>query len=75
MKGLMRPYVERFLKVKTCSAGVKTSEECQQLNGAHRQRGSSIVIQPDETCKNPGMKEMSKLCLNSLWENLVRDLT
>ena len=63
----MKPYVERFLKMKTCNAGVKTAEECQQLNEAHRQLGLNIVIQPEETCKNPGMKEISKLCLNSLW--------
>ena len=67
LKGLMKPYVERFLKMKTCNAGVKTAEECQQLNEAHRQLGLNIVIQPEETCKNPGMKEISKLCLNSLW--------
>ena len=67
MKGLMKPYVERFLKMKTCNAGVETAEECQQLNEAHRQLGLNIVIQPQETCKNPGMKGISKLCVHSLW--------
>ena len=53
--------------MKTQHGGVKTAEECQHLNEAHRQLGLNIVIRPEETCKNPGMKEIAKLCLNSLW--------
>ena len=57
--------------MKTCNAGVKTAEECQQLNKAHRQLGLNIVIQPEESSNNPGVKEIVKLCLHSL--NIARE--
>ena len=53
--------------MKICNGGVMTAEEYQHLNETHRQLGLHIVIQPGETCKDPGMKEVAKLCLNSLW--------
>ena len=65
--GLMKEYVEKFLKIKTCNGGVLTEEECEQLNKEHKQLGLDIVITPGETSDNRGMKEIAKLCLNSLW--------
>ena len=53
--------------MKTCNGGVKTTEQCEKLNEEHRRLGLDIVIQPEETTNNPGMKEIAKLCLNSLW--------
>ena len=67
LNGLMKKYVEEFLKMKTCNGGVKTAEECEKLNKEHRDLGLDIVIQPDETANNPGMKAIANLCLNSLW--------
>ena len=63
----MKKYVEEFLKMKTCNGGIKTAEQCEKLNEEHRRLGLDIVIQPEETTNNPGMKEIAKLCLNSLW--------
>ena len=67
MTGLMKSYVEYFLKIKTCNSGVKNAEECKKLNASHHAIGLNIDIEPFETFKNPGMKEIAKLCLNSLW--------
>ena len=67
LTGLMKEYVEEFLKMKTCNSGVKTAEECEKLNEEHRRLGLNIVIKPEETANNPGMKAIAKLCLNSLW--------
>ena len=67
LTGLMKEYVEEFLKMKTCNGGMKTLEECKKLNEEHRRLGLDIVIQPEETSNNPGMKEIAKLCLSSLW--------
>ena len=53
--------------MKTCNGGIKTAEQCEKLNEEHRRLGVDIVIQPEETSNNPGMKEIAKLCLNSLW--------
>ncbi len=48
----MKPYVERFLKMKTCNAGVKTFEECQRGSlsalvdhyTAHPPRGEVVIM-------------------------------
>ena len=56
------------MKIKICNSGVKNSAECEQLNKSHTDLGLDIQISPDETSKNPGMKQIVKLCLNSLWE-------
>ena len=65
--GLMKKYVEFFLNIKTCNGGIKTAAECKLLNDEHAGLGLNIAITPEETSKNPGMKEIAKLCLNSLW--------
>ena len=65
--GLMKKYVEFFLKIKTCNSGVKNAVECEELNKSHTVLGLDIHISPGETSKNPGMKQIAKLCLNSLW--------
>jgi hypothetical protein len=44
-----------------------SEEECNKLNVEHKQFGLDILISPNETSNNPGMKEIAKLCLNSLW--------
>jgi hypothetical protein len=54
-------------KQKTCNSGVKNAEECNELNKSHTALGLDIHISPGETSKNPGMKQIAKLCLNSLW--------
>ena len=63
----MKSYVEKFLKMKTCNGGVLSEDECNKLNVEHKQLGLDILISPNETSNNPGMKEIAKLCLNSLW--------
>ena len=64
LTGLMKKYVEEFLKMKTCNGGVKTAEECKKLNEEHRRLGLDIVIQPEETPNNPGMQEIANSCWN-----------
>jgi hypothetical protein len=54
LTGLMKEYVEKFLKMKTCHGGVLTEEECEKLNKEHKQLGLGIVITPRETSDNPG---------------------
>ena len=46
-----------------------TKEECDRINHSHQQLGLNIYIKSEDTTKNPGMKALSKLCLNSLWGN------
>ena len=65
--GLMKDYVEFFLKNKIENNKHYTAEECKRINGSHKQLGFSFKIKSDDTCKNPGMKQLAKICLNSLW--------
>ena len=65
--GLMKDYVEFFLKIKIQNNKHYTPEECDRINQSHQNLGLDIKIQSEDTCKNPGMKALAKLCLNSLW--------
>ena len=65
--GLMKNYVETFIKLKVENSGKKTQEECDEVNKAHRDLGFEIEIKPENTMKNPGLRAIAKLCLNSLW--------
>jgi hypothetical protein len=65
--GLMKGYVEFFLKIKTCNSEIKTLEECNILNERNKKIGLDMHINPKDTAYNPGMKTIAKLCLNSLW--------
>ena len=49
--GLMKTYVEFFLKAKTCNGGVKNAVECDGLNKSHTALGLDIHISPGETSK------------------------
>ena len=46
--------------MKTQHGGVKTAEECQHLSEAHRQRGSNIVTQHEEPCKDLRMEDIAE---------------
>jgi hypothetical protein len=67
MRGLMKDYVEFFLKIKIENNKHYTPEECDRINNSHKKLGFSFEIKSENTCKNPGMKQLAKLCLNSLW--------
>ena len=63
----MRDYVGNFIKMKIENSGVKNQEECEELNAYHKRLGFSFEIKPENTCKNPGLRQVAKICLNSLW--------
>lgn len=69
-KHLMRDYVSYFLKLKTQYSGNKTQEEVDELNKFHESIGLNmdyLTLKSEECCNNPGLKQIAKLCLNSLW--------
>ena len=66
-KGLMKDYVEFFLKMKIENNEHYTPEECEKINKSHNALGFSFEIKSENTKKNPGMKQLAKICLNSLW--------
>jgi hypothetical protein len=63
----MKEYVGHFLKMKIQNSGVKTQEECDEINKSHKELGFNFEIKPEDTKKNPGLRQVAKICLNSLW--------
>ena len=66
-KGLMKEYVDFFLKMKIENYKFYSPEECERINKSHRDLGMNLEIVSENTSKNPGMKMLAKICLNSLW--------
>ena len=65
--GLMREYVGNFVKMKIENSGVKSQSECDIVNAYHKKLGFNFEIKPEDTMKNPGLRQVAKICLNSLW--------
>ena len=65
--GLMKEYVGSFLKMKLENSGFKTQTECDEINDYHKKLGFNFEIKPEDTIKNPGLRQVAKICLNSLW--------
>ena len=67
LTGLMRNYVGNFLKMKIENSGVKTLAECNDINESHKKLGFDFVVSPENCHENPGLRQLAKICLNSLW--------
>ena len=42
--------------------------QCDSVNEYHQKLGFDLVIKPENTCTNPGLRKIAKLCLNALWD-------
>ena len=65
--GLMKDYVKCFVKMKIENTKNYTKEEVDEINKYHESIGLSIDLDHTKCKKNPGMRAISKLFLNSLW--------
>ena len=66
-KGLMKDYVGNFIQMKIENSGIKTQTECDEVNDYHARLGFNFEIKPEDTADNPGLRQVAKICLNSLW--------
>ena len=68
--GLFSEYVQRFLKLKTEASGwpqsCETPEQKQAFVNKFQER-EGVNLDPDNIKKNPGLRSLAKLCLNSFW--------
>ena len=71
----MRKYVGNFLKIKIENTKTYTPEECDELNKTHKEQGFDFEINPENTLKNPGLRHVAKICLNSLWGKFAQRST
>ena len=53
--------------MKLENSGVKNQAECDEVNAYHKRLGFTFEIKPEDTVKNPGLRQVAKICLNSLW--------
>jgi hypothetical protein len=65
--GLMKDFVGSFLKMKIENNKHLTEAECEDLNKSLKAIGLNFQVHSNNTRKNPGLKQVAKLCLNSLW--------
>ena len=79
-KGLFTEYVNTFLKIKTESSGypdhIKSDiEKKNYIQDFYNSQG--ILLDTTKIQHNPGLRAVSKLCLNSLWGrfNMLEDKT
>ncbi|XP_072041314.1 uncharacterized protein [Amphiura filiformis] len=68
--GLFTEYIDRFLRLKQEASGypdwcVTSEDKRRYVNDYYENEG--IRLDPDNIAKNPGMRSLAKLCLNSMW--------
>ena len=68
--GLFTSYIDRFLQLKQEASGYP--EWCVTMEDKQRYiedyyKNEGIRLDPDNIKKNPGMRSLTKLCLNSMW--------
>ena len=68
--GLFTEYIDTFLKLKQQASGwpdwCKTSHDRQKYISQYAEH-EGIHLDPQMIVKNPGMRSLAKLCLNSFW--------
>lgn len=68
--GLFTQYIDCFLKLKTQATGwpgwVKTEEDQDAFLQECKDR-EGVVLDKAKIVKNPGLRSLAKLCLNSFW--------
>ena len=69
-KGLFTKYIDRFLRLKQEASGYPewcVTDEDKQRYIEDYYRNEGIRLDPENIDKNPGMRSLAKLCLNSMW--------
>ena len=68
--GLFTEYIDRFLQLKREASGypewcATSEDERRYVEDYYENEG--IRLNPDNIRKNPGLRSLAKLCLNSMW--------
>ena len=68
--GHFTDYINTFLKIKQEASGWPSDcldEESKKRYINESERAEGIKLDPEKICTNPGLRAVSKLCLNSFW--------
>ena len=71
--GLFAEYINTFLKLKTEASGwpddvITDMQKDAFIRDFYQHEG--ILLEKEKIIKNPGLRRLAKLCLNSLWGRL-----
>jgi hypothetical protein len=71
-EGLLSSYINKFLKLKVEASGWpscvdQTDENSKRLYIADFYARENVQLDYDKIAKNPGIRSVSKICLNCLW--------
>ena len=76
--GLFAPYIDTFLKYKQEASGwpdwCKTEDDKERYVQQYVER-EKIQLNPANIQKNPGLRSLAKLCLNSFWGKFGENLS
>jgi hypothetical protein len=50
--------------------GVQNQQECDKVNAYQDRLGLDFEIKPENTINNPAIRQVAKVCWNSLWGKL-----
>ena len=64
---LMKAHVGDFIQMKIENEKELNQDECDTINKYHHNLGFKFVIKPENCQTNEGMRQVAKICLNSLW--------
>ena len=53
--------------MKMENSGAENQQQCDEVNAYHNRLGLDFEIKPENTMHNPGLRQLAKICLNSLW--------
>ena len=53
--------------MKIENSGIMNVAECNEVNEYHKRLGFNFEVEPQSCKKNPGLRMISKICLNSFW--------
>lgn len=68
--GIFAQYIDTFLKIKTEASGFPSwcktpSDKEKFIQNFYEKEG--VLLEPENIEKNPGLRSLSKICLNSIW--------
>ena len=68
--GLFTAYINTFLKAKVEASGYPSGVDTEDQRRAYVARyleREGVLLDPEKIQKNPGLRSLAKLCLNSFW--------
>ena len=73
--GLLKDYVQMFLKLKQEASGYPEEGDTTEVQGNYRMEfihKEGVQLDPENIRHNPGLRQVSKVALNNLWGKFAK---